>query len=207
MNGTNRDEKMGHEKIDEKTIERIDGAVTITDTPLNGRILDVGGGGEGIIGQEYGRDVVAIDLSKGELEEAPGDAVKLVMDAREMTFLDNMFDSAALFFTLMYMAPKDAERTITECARVLKPGGTLAIWDMEIPENTTEDKLYYVIYLDVELSTRTISTGYGTRWDKTQSMESISKACERCGFEILEKRAIGHAFSLVCRIPKNKAAE
>ena len=189
---------MGHKKIEEQAIERIEGSVDITSSPLSGSILDIGGGGEGIIGQQYGKSVIAIDMSKEELEEAPDGPIKLVMDARNMAFLDSMFDSATLFYTLMYMTPEDVGRTLSECRRVLAPGGKLVIWDMDIPRNTTPDKQYYVIYLDVAIEGRTIHTGYGTRWNKTQSMEDIAAAAKRCGFAIAEKRAAGHTFVITC---------
>lgn len=67
------------------------------------RILDIGGGGEGIIGLLYGSKVVAIDQRKKELEEAPEGPLKIVMDARELNFLDNSFDAVTSFFTLMYV--------------------------------------------------------------------------------------------------------
>ena len=48
---------------------------------LSGRILDIGGGGEGVIGRVYGPQVTAIDVSVEELAEAPEGFEKLVMDA------------------------------------------------------------------------------------------------------------------------------
>ena len=38
---------------------------------LTGSILDVGGGGEGIIGRRYGPAVTVIDNCQEELDEAP----------------------------------------------------------------------------------------------------------------------------------------
>ena len=38
---------------------------------LTGSILDIGGGGEGIIGRLYGSRVTAIDNREEELDEAP----------------------------------------------------------------------------------------------------------------------------------------
>ena len=38
---------------------------------LTGSILDVGGGGEGIIGRRYGSAVTVIDNRQEELDEAP----------------------------------------------------------------------------------------------------------------------------------------
>ena len=44
--------------------------VDLTNLKLNGRILDIGGGGEGVIGQFAGPHVIAIDPSERESEEA-----------------------------------------------------------------------------------------------------------------------------------------
>lgn len=38
---------------------------------IKGSILDIGGGGEGIIGQIYRDKVIAIDNCRQELDEAP----------------------------------------------------------------------------------------------------------------------------------------
>lgn len=38
---------------------------------LHGSILDIGGGGEGVIGLLYGSQVTAIDNRQEELDEAP----------------------------------------------------------------------------------------------------------------------------------------
>ena len=38
---------------------------------LTGSVLDIGGGGEGIIGRLYGKNVTAIDIRQEELDEAP----------------------------------------------------------------------------------------------------------------------------------------
>ena len=45
-------------------------AVTVPDFAASGYILDIGGGGEGVIGQLKGDQVIAIDRRKAELEEA-----------------------------------------------------------------------------------------------------------------------------------------
>ena len=66
-------------------------------------ILDLGGGGEGIVGKLNGRQVVAIDTSVEELQETKNDAWKVVMDATdlmivigfciELSFLHKVFSS------------------------------------------------------------------------------------------------------------------
>ncbi len=48
-----------------------------------------------IIEQLKGKQAVAIDLSKRELDEAPGDPLlKIVMDARDLKFVDGSFPTA-----------------------------------------------------------------------------------------------------------------
>src|SRR5690348_1504129 len=83
--------------------ERQDFAVS--DFRASGYILDIGGGGEGIIGQMKPSQVIAIDLVKRELEEAPPGPLKIVMDATDLKFLDRSFDTVTAFFSLMYMRP------------------------------------------------------------------------------------------------------
>ena len=45
--------------------------INMSDVELSGRILDIGGGGEGIIGLLKGERVVAIDRREAELKGAP----------------------------------------------------------------------------------------------------------------------------------------
>lgn len=71
---------------------------------LTGSILDIGGGGEAVIGQIYKDRVTAIDNCEEELEEAPDCCCKQLMDATELLFPDDSFDNVTFFYTLMYMS-------------------------------------------------------------------------------------------------------
>ena len=70
---------------------------------LDGSILDIGGGGEAVIGQIYKDRVTAIDNCQEELDEVPDCCVKQLMDATELCFSDNSFDNVTFFYTLMYI--------------------------------------------------------------------------------------------------------
>ncbi len=59
---------------------------------LQGRILDIGGGGEGVISRLCGNGVIAIDKRRDELLKSPDIGLKIVMDACNMGFLDCSFD-------------------------------------------------------------------------------------------------------------------
>jgi hypothetical protein len=66
----------------------------------NGFILDIGGGGEGVIGQLKGKDVVAIDFKEEELLEAADGPLKIIMDAKDLKFLDESFPTVTAFFCI-----------------------------------------------------------------------------------------------------------
>ncbi|NPE08649.1 MAG: class I SAM-dependent methyltransferase [Asgard group archaeon] len=149
-----------------------------------GFILDIGGGGEGIIGQLMGNQVISIDKNKRELEEAPSDNLKIVMDATDLQFLDETFGTAASFYTLMYMDSETKQKTINEVYRVLKTGGKFLVWDSEIPGEKPNDKVeFFVVPLQVKLPEKEIGTGYGVRFI-FQDKKLISEMCKKAGFEL-----------------------
>jgi len=73
--------------------------VTLADFTAEGFILDIGGGGEGIIGQLKGAQVVAIDPIRRELVESPAGPLKIVMDGSELKFLDATLQNVTAFFS------------------------------------------------------------------------------------------------------------
>lgn len=183
--------------IDSKRIQSVSDEVDLSSTHLCGRVLDIGGGGEAVIAQFAGEGVIAIDISRKELDEAPDAGLKIVMDARDMAFTDNMFDTVTSFFSLMYMRPEDVVKVLRECRRVLRPNGYMHIWDTEIPQNTGLDKDIYAIMLNVLLPSRTISTGYGTGWDKSMfSSDIIDKSLE-AGFSFVREQKGKNHFHII----------
>ena len=74
--------------------------LTLEPVRAEGLILDIGGGGAGVIGRLKGAQVVAVDLNKQELVDAPGQPLlKIVMDARDLKFLDGTFATATVFMS------------------------------------------------------------------------------------------------------------
>jgi ubiquinone/menaquinone biosynthesis C-methylase UbiE len=171
----------------------------VADFPAVGYILDIGGGGEGIIGQMKLTQVVAVDLSKRELEEAPPGPLKIVMDATDLKFLDGSFDTATAFFSLMYMRPEIQQRVFAEVFRVLTRGGRWIIWDAVIPRALEDDTRGPVFRFRFQLPGKVVQTGYGTLWpEKPMDLNYYKRLARETGFEIARaEQQAGAAFQTV----------
>ncbi len=176
--------------------------VTITRS-LNGSILDIGGGGEGIIGRVYDHQVTAIDNCQEELDEAPDGYEKLLMDACNLTFPAHAFDHVTFFYSLMFMNADTQFKAISEATRVLKPGGDLHIWDAEISSAYPEP---FTVDLDIQLPTEKIHTTYGIISDiKNQTASTIKEICMDFGLQSERTQMEDGQFYLVFRKPQMKA--
>jgi tetratricopeptide (TPR) repeat protein len=177
--------------------------VTVPDFAAKGFILDIGGGGEGVIGQLKGNQVISIDPYKEELENAPSTNLKIVMDGRDLKFLDNSFGTAAIFYTLMYISGEDHEKVFREVKRVLRHGGRLLIWDVNLPVWKDGSKEFGVYRFKFRLPNKEISTGYGARFPKTiaQNMQYYVQLAQKTGFKILASRNEEPSFYLELQTP------
>jgi ubiquinone/menaquinone biosynthesis C-methylase UbiE len=188
---------MGH-NIDRERVYFTDKQIiNLKDVKLRGSLLDIGGGGEGIIGQLYGKKVVAIDVSQRELEESPSDKpLKIVMDVCDLKFLDNEFYNATSFFTMMYLDSEEREKALSEIFRVLKPNGKFLLWDLEIPlYNNDEDKDIYAVPLKINFKDQVTEPRYGVRWPGSEQNISLYKELgKKIGFEVVEQENKGKTF-------------
>jgi SAM-dependent methyltransferase len=183
-------------------------SVILGNFPAKGLILDIGGGGAGVIGQLKGQQVIAIDVSKRELVEAPaGPLVKIVMDARELQFLDDTFPTATVFFTFMYIAPIDHEQVLRELRRVLVPGGRVLIWDPVFPRIDDPRKRYARFELTIDLPDRQLKPGYVTYLPPGgQGLPHFEALAARTGFIVVSKKSTPDWLFLELAKPGSTAA-
>jgi len=177
--------------------------VVVEDFASAGHILDIGGGGEGIIGLLKGKDVIAIDIRRRELEEAAEGALKIVMDARNLQFLDGAFYTATAFFSLMYLKESDDyKKVFDEVFRVLRSGGRFLIWDTNISERPDVPQPSYVVVLTVRVKEQEIETGYGQPWPpEAHDLSFYESLARECGFQVESYETEGHFFLLRLQKP------
>jgi len=177
--------------------------IALEHIPAGGYILDIGGGGEGIIGQLEGERVIAIDTSERELAEAPAGPLKIIMDATDLHFLEGAFEVVTVFFTLMYIPDAEHAQTFAEIFRVLAPGGRCWVWDVVCLPHTDPEKDILVLPLTVKLPEVEIATGYGARWPEAgRGSEHYVTLAEAAGFEVLAQSMQGHVFALELQKPQ-----
>jgi SAM-dependent methyltransferase len=148
------------------------GEHTIPLSPIesDGFILDIGGGGEGVIGRLAGRQVVAIDISARELLEVKNASQKIAADARGLCFPSSSFGVATSFFSLMYIMTIDHESVFREIHSVLKDRGRFLLWDVKIPARGI-DADAFIVPLKVILPEEELKTSYGVKWDSTKKQD------------------------------------
>lgn len=162
--------------------------IDLSNLEITGDIFDIGAGGEGIIARLFKDQVIGIALEehKEGLIAAPSCKYKLFMDARHIKFINDSFQTATAFFSLMYINEEDHIKVFEEVYRILKPGGIFYVWDLEIPIKRNEKKIFMKM-LNIILKDGILRTGYGTLWDsKKQSDNSFRKLAILANFIIVD---------------------
>ncbi|MHA1954138.1 MAG: class I SAM-dependent methyltransferase [Candidatus Heimdallarchaeaceae archaeon] len=155
----------------------------LIDSIPEGSILDIGGGGEGIIAQIGRERVTAVDKFQREIDEAKHKAPEanwVHADARELDYSDDYFGGATSFFSIMYMSNEDKKEVFKEVYRVIIQGGEFWIWDVPISKN---DGVSLIKIKVVFPDKTTVRTAYGVS-SKKQELNQIKKMLEDVGFSV-----------------------
>lgn len=172
-------------------------SINLSEFSLKGRVLDIGGGGEGIIGQLLGEKVIAIDPRSDELEEAAEGPLKIIMDAGDLKFLNKSFDGITSFFTLMYIKKQYHQKVFEEIHRVLKDEGDFVIWDVTIPQYPGGNKDIFMVPLEIKLKDKKVTTAYGILWNRAeQDMNYYIKLGEKVGFEVITEEEMNQIYCI-----------
>jgi len=144
-----------------------------------GKVLEIGiGTGKNLPYYPEGVEVIGIDFSRGMLEKAEKrkkelglENVKLLyMDAQNMEFDDNTFDTVVS--TFVFCTVPDPIKGLKEAYRVLKPGGT-AIFLEHMKSNSR------LLNIPLYLMESFIKTLLGT-----SMLRETQKNIEKAGFKI-----------------------
>ncbi len=164
--------------------------------PAEGYVLDIGGGGEGVIGRLEGLLVIAIDCREDELAEAPKGPLKIFMDAKDLKFLDASFGAVTAFFSFMYFDEEaDLKAALSEAFRVLKAGGCLHVWDVDIAALPASDKPLFAVPLKYIVNGIVFEAAYGRPWPKqTRDSCYYRTLAEAAGFLHISTDFCGQTF-------------
>jgi len=168
--------------------------VELSPMKIEGFVLDIGGGGQGVIGRLYNKQAIAIDASEKELKDTENEALKIVMDATDLKFLPASFELCTSFFSLMYVPKSTHLKVFEEAHRVLKDNGSFLLWDVRIPQKFGDYKAF-MVHLKVRLPDEEMEAGYGVKWQQ-QNMEYFKKLAEKAKFKAKSELSKGEIFQL-----------
>jgi len=148
-----------------------------------GLILDIGGGGEGLVSRIGGDRVCALDIRLSEIREAQihGHSSNwFVADGTDLCFKDEVFDVVTLWFSLGYMSDWNTKHAVLKAAfRVLKKSGTLSILASHIPGSGAS----LIFWAAFTFPDGTLSkTGYGIRGGQNQTLRRVLELVTDIGF-------------------------
>jgi demethylmenaquinone methyltransferase / 2-methoxy-6-polyprenyl-1,4-benzoquinol methylase len=163
------------------------------------RVLDAccGTGDLAIEAERRGGRVVGLDFSERMLERAreKSGAIEWVRgDALALPFEDGTFDAATVGFGVRNLA--DLEGGLRELARVLRPGGKLAVLEITRPRGLL--KPFFQLWFDVlvPLAGRILPGGKAYTYlpasvRRFPGPDDLSTLLERAGFEGVRYRLLG----------------
>jgi len=163
------------------------------------RVLDAccGTGDLAVEAERRGGRVVGLDFSERMLERArkKSGAIEWVRgDALALPFEDGAFDAATVGFGVRNLA--DLEGGLRELARVLQPGGKLAVLEITRPRGAL--KPFFQLWFDVlvPLAGRILPGGKAYTYlpasvRRFPGPDDLSRLLERAGFEGVRYRLLG----------------
>jgi SAM-dependent methyltransferase len=162
-------------------------------TSSGGRILDVGTGSgqfSKVLVEEFMdfTEITGIDASDRAIEAAlkrfTDKRIKFIkMDAANMTFDNNSFDTVCISNTLHHLTEEEMYKTLSEMKRVLKPGGLFIVCEM-YKDNQTPKQMghVYIHHFGADLD-RISGITHNETFDRQEIIDIVNNA----GISITDK--------------------
>ena len=176
--------------------------------PGSGIVIDIGGGGEGLVSRIAGTRVCAVDIRLDEIREArihESDSQWVLGDGQALPFRDSAFEKATLWFSLEYMRTSDTKlRVLDEARRVLRQRGVISVLASRV---MCEEEVFRII-IRYDLPDGSVSqTGYGVWGRQDQNIDAAALFLERTGFRVMRREDHEYWFRLEavkmsCNAPK-----
>lgn len=152
--------------------------------------------------------VVGLDISQPMLREGRGRVLEAGLDttvrlvrgrAENLPFPDGSFDAVVFTFLLRYV--EDPQATISEMARVLRPGGRMGSIEFYVPRRPTVRALWWLHgWVLMPLCTRLISPGWKrvgsflgpsiAEFYKEHTLDALDRMWERAGVRVQQHREL-----------------
>jgi ubiquinone/menaquinone biosynthesis C-methylase UbiE len=176
--------------------------IELDELPAKGRIIDVGGGGQGLVSKIRGSRVCAVDIDMNKIREAQIyglEAQWLLTDGRALSLKDSSFDTATLWFSLGFIRDWSAkEQVMDEIFRVLRSDGLVSILAANI--DCSEER--FVLRGQFSFPDGTISQmSYGLAGQQKQTIETVNALLKQVNFRKLTVEDKGYWFRIAARKP------
>ncbi|MFQ5833974.1 MAG: class I SAM-dependent methyltransferase [Candidatus Thorarchaeota archaeon] len=185
-----------HPTVFETPLQEID----LKSIEFKGLVIDIGGGGEGLVSRLEGERVCAVDVSLDRIREARihgPSAHWTVADGCSLCFRRDTFNVATLWFSLGYMRDWETKKAVLEEAhRVLRPNGILSI----LAANVVSQQDRFLFNAQFTFPDGSISQiSYGLVGNQNQSLEAVAKTLENSGFALLGSSDNRHWFRITAK--------
>jgi ubiquinone/menaquinone biosynthesis C-methylase UbiE len=116
----------GVQQVDRKRVHQL--IKEHLDQDENAKILDLASGDKSYLDKSPS-EVIHADISQKLLALNPSESQKVAMNALNLSFIDNSFDSTINTFMMRYLSDEDQKEALIEMIRVTKKGGKIIVVD------------------------------------------------------------------------------
>jgi ubiquinone/menaquinone biosynthesis C-methylase UbiE len=174
--------------------------VELKHLPQEGLIIDIGGGGEGLVSRIETSRVCVVDINLNKIREAMiyGQVTQWILsDASMLSVKDERFNVATLWFSLGYIQDWDSKKqAIAEVARVLRRSGQISILGARITCSDSRFVMRAIFHFpDGSIS----KMSYGMDGTQRQDAEAVVRLLQETGFSNITSEDNGHWFRVDAR--------